>query len=297
MVPVSAFAAVVAMAGPQRLAAESSVQEAADDLAVFAVAWRDGHQTPDGSLFAFPPDCEAETPQQETELAALDGEIQLLPTLTTGRTLALIEADLNALYGYFKLQPPNYATDKLGLRSRFDDLTDQLDEWEKSCEALRDALWRDLGYLGVNFDSARGLYSDSLAESSLVGGTCSDLTYTDQTTCESNSKTWTRDSTSQYYLPCRTAEETVVRDAVHVALAADWQDAGWAAAQVWPDGMPMAAESTGRLSQSVTGSTEPGCRLQLVTVNDQGQPEWARGSPTPPSRELVQSVGRTTLSD
>ena len=57
MVPVSAFAAVVAMAGPQRLAAESSVQEAAEDLAVFAVASRDGQQNFVGPLHAFPTEC------------------------------------------------------------------------------------------------------------------------------------------------------------------------------------------------------------------------------------------------
>ena len=37
MTPVAAFAAVVAMAGPQRLAAESSIDETAGDLAAFSV--------------------------------------------------------------------------------------------------------------------------------------------------------------------------------------------------------------------------------------------------------------------
>ncbi len=42
MVPVSAFAAVMAMAGPHRQAAESSVVDTASDLATLAVALRDG---------------------------------------------------------------------------------------------------------------------------------------------------------------------------------------------------------------------------------------------------------------
>ena len=62
MVPVSGFAAVVAMAGPQRVSAESTMQDAADDLAMLAVAWRDGQGiNPDdmqaGPLHAFPPEC------------------------------------------------------------------------------------------------------------------------------------------------------------------------------------------------------------------------------------------------
>ena len=81
MVPVSAFAAVVAMAGPQRLAAESSMQDAADDLADFAVAWRDGHDTPTGELRAFPPDCAARTDQENIDLAALEGNIVALVAL------------------------------------------------------------------------------------------------------------------------------------------------------------------------------------------------------------------------
>ena len=87
-----------------------------------------------------------------------------------------------------------------------------------------------------------------------------------------------------------------MRDAVHVALAANWQDAGWAAAQVWPDGLPMAAESIGRLSQRDPAATAPVCVEQLVLLDNQGRPVWAGLDPTPQSRELAQSVGRTPLS-
>ena len=71
MVPVSAFAAVAAMAGPQRLAAESTMQETADDLAAFAVAWRDGQATPSGPLPAFFPDCELLADTERTDLEDL----------------------------------------------------------------------------------------------------------------------------------------------------------------------------------------------------------------------------------
>ena len=87
-----------------------------------------------------------------------------------------------------------------------------------------------------------------------------------------------------------------MQDAVHVALTGRWQDAGWAAAQVWPDGMPMAAESMGRMSRRDGAGTAPECKEQLVVFNEQGQPVWAGAEPAPDSRKLAQSVGRTPLS-
>ena len=61
-----------------------------------------------------------------------------------------------------------------------------------------------------------------------------------------------------------------MHDAVHVALTGRWQDAGWAAAQVWPDGMPMAAESMGRMSRRDGAGTAPECDRQLVVFNRAG---------------------------
>lgn len=58
MVPVATFAAVVAMAVPQRLAAESSLEDAASDLAVLAAAWRDAQGREHGRLKAFFPACD-----------------------------------------------------------------------------------------------------------------------------------------------------------------------------------------------------------------------------------------------
>ena len=322
MVPVSAFAAVVAMAGPQRLAAESSVQEAAEDLAVFAVAWRDGQQAFAGPLPAFPPECAARTAQQRDDLALLEGRINLLdptvpPPAHTLADIQRIDDDLwgpspnpawgpTGLLGQFEQfglpVPAAAATNKAELQDQFDAAVAQLDLWDEACELLFEALVRDLGYLGVNMNTLRASYSDSLTRSDLGGG-CSDQRYTTQADCTGASETWTTPD-PQYYLPCRTSavtpagSTTMVHDAVHVVLAANWQDAGWAAAQVWREGIPMAAEATGRFNQRVpSGLTPPPeCQAQLVVLDPQGRPVWAGSDPMPASRELAQSVRRATVS-
>ena len=310
MVPVSAFAAVVAMAGPQRLAAESTMQDATDDLADFAVAWRDGHNTPTGQLRAFPPECAARTDQENDDLTALDGDIATLDGLdpddaADAAALAVLIGPLNDRLNeqreLFGMQLPLLpAADAVELRTQFNALVMQLDGWERACEMLSDALVRDLGYLGVDVGSLRGFYSDSLTESAMTGrGSCSDSLHTTRDACVGASGTWTPDP--EFALPCQTSEAStgrdvvVVQDAVHVALTGRWQDAGWAAAQVWPDGMPMAAESIGRMSQRDRAATAPVCGKQLELLDTQGRPVWAGLDPAP-SRELAQSVGRTPLS-
>ena len=81
-----------------------------------------------------------------------------------------------------------------------------------------DGYWlRDLGYLGIEANSWEGLYSDTV------------IPDTD----------------------CAISGNLRTRNAVYAALAADWQDAGWAAAQVWPDGVRMGSEQVARLHQSV----------------------------------------------
>ena len=297
MVPVSAFAAVVAMAGPQRLAAESSMQDAADDLADFAVAWRDGHNTPTGELRAFPPECAARTDQENEHLALLEGNIAALDPTDPDFATQLAEQDglLNDQLTLFGMEPPLVPpADKDELKGRFDALVVWLDDWEAACRALSNALVRDLGYLGVDMGSLRGFYSDSLTESPLTRS-CSDPQYPTEAACTGASATWILDPNSLYLVPCRTSEQTVVRDAVHVTLAANWQDAGWAAAQVWPDGLPMAVESIGRLSRRDSLTTALECGQQLVVLDNQGRPVWA-GSGDSTSRKLAQSVGRTPLS-
>ena len=275
MVPVSAFAAVVAMAGPQRLAAESSVQEAADDLAMFTVAWRDGHQLEEGPLPAFFERCDerSETHQDELDqLAAVLDDLVNVQNLPSTDQLVID------------------ATAAIPAREA------EIREWTEVCNRLFEALLRDLGNLGVDMGSLRGSYSDSLKESSM-NGTCSVSAHTSESACTGAGGTW-------FELPCLVAvgrlaprADVVVSDAAHVALAADWQDAGWAAAQVWPDGLPMAAESIGRLSKYDTTDTSslPRCGRQLVVLDSQGRPVWA-GNPDAPSRQMVQSVPRSVLA-
>ena len=312
MVPVSAFAAVVALAGPQRLAAESSVQDAADDLAMFAVAWRDGHDMSTGELPAFPPECAARSEEENAGLAVLEGNIAALDPAHADYLVDLEEQQrlLNVQRVEFRMEPLQFpipdpadpAASKVELKDRFDDLVKRLDEWEGACRALSEALLRDLGYLGVDMGSLRGFYSDSLTESAMTG-ICSEPKHTTETACNGAGQRWTPAVTG-FDLPCRTSSQqtqdqdvVVVQDAVHVALTARWQDAGWAAAQVWPDGMPMAAESMGRLSRrDPAAATAPKCALQLVVLDKQGRPVWAGANATPKSRELAQSVGRTPLS-
>lgn len=208
MVPVAVFAAVVAMATPQRLRAESSMDEAAADLARLAAAWRHGEQTARGPLEGFPPECAAADPY------------------VSGR-----------------------------------------------CELLFAALARDLGATGVNLGSLRGYYSDSLTTSPLPGTEA---------------------------LPCGigdpAAYRSVVLDATHVTLVADWAQAGWAAAQVWPSGLRMGAESVGRLAIDADPgrpSPVPACGSRL-DVSDASGRSLRVSDPAGPSRRLLGSVPAPT---
>ena len=214
MVPVAVFAAVVAMAAPQRLRAESSMDEAAADLAKLAVAWRHGEQTAQGPLEGFPPECSSGDPY------------------VSGR-----------------------------------------------CEVLFEALARDLGSMGVDVRSLRGYYSDALTVSTLPAGEA---------------------------LPCGIGDpgayRSIVLDATHVVVVADWREAGWAAAQVWPEGLRMGAESVGRLTVAVgplavdplavdprSPSPVPACGSRL-DVSDASGRSLRVSDPAGPSRRLLDSV-------
>ena len=266
MVPVSAFAAVVAMAGPQRMAAESSMDEAAEDFATLAVAWRDGRGKPRGSLPAFPPECiDSETKEDavtEDGLAFWKNELKRLKALDDPEN------------------PEDHEQSRQNARDMVAKLIEQIEQieqikqqWEEGCKFLFESMLRDLGHLGVDMGTLRGFYSDSLTTGEL-------------------------EESSDPPLPCKISPQVEVRDAVHVALAADWRYAGWATAQVWPDGARMGATSIGRLRRTMNATSQSvECGFRLDVFDSQGRLVWLDSEDGPhPSRELSQSVpGRTVV--
>ena len=92
---------------------------------------------------------------------------------------------------------------------------------------------RDLGYLGVDVNSLSGFYSDSYLY------TADSYAYTEGDG-----------------VLCKISKRVEVLDSVHVGIVADWVYAGWAAAQVWPDGTRMGAESISRLRRNVSDSIQ-----------------------------------------
>ena len=262
MVPVSAFAAVVAMAGPQRLAAESSMDEAAEDLATLAVAWRDGQSANpspgEGPLHAFPPECR--TADQPTRFDTQIEEVELEIARREGVVEGLPAGD-----------EKEFETENLegarGDRARLlGNQKHRRAKWEEACDLVFESIWRDLGNLGVDMSSLRGFYSDSLAA----------------------------DGTDER-LPCKISERVVVEGAVHVALSADWQHAGWAAAQVWPDGTRIGAESIGRLRRNVARTdVMESCGEGLDVLDEQGRSR-AVLDPGTESRKLSESARQRTV--
>lgn len=212
MVPVSAFAAVVAMAVPQRLAAESSLEDTTADVAAVAAAWRDAQGRDDAPLDAFLGDC---------------------------ATVALSDS-------------PHSTGAARGFADRL----------QAVCDALSGAVLRDLGAHGFDPATIRGFYSGSYA------------------TAASMPQGWS--------LPCGTGNFTAVTNSVHVGVVARWDGPGWAAAQAFPDGVPMGAEAVGRVVRADGGSaTLPPCGALLSLVPERLAPavHSNRGA-----RQLAESV-------
>ncbi len=286
MCPLSAFAAVVAIAGPQRLTAESSLQDAADDTAMFAVGWRDGTES-DRALPIFPPDCaigRVERSDLATDIGALPAGIQNNDPQFVTLNTRLDELFRDLFSDFPRMMTPSFPTptDKNGLISKLDDLNEQLEEWTGACDLLAEALARDLGYNGIDSGSLSGFYSASLTTAYL--GTAANTVPGP---------------------PCRVSERAgpddvmVVRDAVHVVLVADWRAATWASSQIWSDGLPMAAESIGRISEFA--ASDPNlktCGDRRLSIHDsQGRPVWPKNAEWDgSSRQLVQAVQRFPLA-
>lgn len=211
MVPVSAFAAVVAMAVPQRLAAESSLEETAADVAAVAAAWRDAQGRDHAPLDAFLGDC-ASVAQSDSPLS-------------TG------------------------ATDGFAGRLR------------GVCDALSGAVLRDLGAHGFDPATIRGFYSGAYA------------------TAANAPQSWS--------LPCGSGNRTAVSNAVHLGVVAHWNGPGWAAAQAFPDGVPMGAEAVGHVVRADGGATLPPCGALLSLVPERLSPA---GHSNRGARRLAESV-------
>lgn len=213
MVPVSTFAAVVAMAMPQRLAAESSLEDSAAALADFAAAWRDAQGRDDTALDAFFGDCTS------AALSISDG-------------------------------PPGTP----------DSFADRLQGF---CEAVSEAVLRDLGGHGFDPGTLRGFYSGSYSTAT--------------------------DMPEGWGLPCSTGNRTTVTNATHVGLVAHWNGPGWAAAQAMPDGVPMGAEAIGLVERDDgADATLPPCGSQLGLVPQRLAP--AAQDDQRAARELAESV-------
>ena len=136
-----------------------------------------------------------------------------------------------------------------------------LEEWRQACEVLFEWIVRDLGGLGVDINSLEGFYGDSLTAAPSLSPPPA--------------------NPDQMALPCKISERVEVRDAVHVALAADWAHAGWAAAQVWPDGTRVAAESIGRMRRNVVVSTVDESASSVSTCSTPMAGPWCSTTRTP----------------
>ena len=140
-----------------------------------------------------------------------------------------------------------------------------------SCDRMEAMLVQDLADVGIDVASLRGFYSDSLSQAR------------------------PRDGSASAYLPCRagsgagTDTERLFVDGAHAAVAGDWAY-GWAAAQVWPGGVRVAADSTSYLT-GIAQSTAAPC--------DEHPGDDSRGDLLDPSnpraREITRDVGSRTL--
>jgi len=138
-----------------------------------------------------------------------------------------------------------------------------------ACHAFWGVLARDLNSQGIDIFSVRGFYSDSYYTS----------------------------PDAALRPPCRIYGSTLLLDANHVAVAADWYG-NWAARQLWPDGIRMASESVGHLnvlfvetSGAPATPEEKGneCGDRFDMVDDDGVAHWL-SEQRPEARRLSESL-------
>ena len=232
MVPVAALAATMAMAGPQRLAAEVSMEDMAQDLAALVVAQRVTEQHPKGPLPVFPPTCSGAL---AIHTESLDDQVSVLTE---------------------QIDSGNLVPNQLVKRKNTRDLLrmeqeishehhDRFNDWEQLCQMMSEFLADDLTRSGFEASSLRVSYTDALSS----GQSSSDPGDGSQPVGDG----------SQPVL-CRLSPRVEVRDAVFLVLAADWNHAGWAAAQTWPGGISIGVESSASATQAVAASSAPDCK-------------------------------------
>lgn len=141
-----------------------------------------------------------------------------------------------------------------------------------ACHSLWGVLARDLNSQGIDIFSVRGFYSDSYYTSPLAA----------------------------LRPPCRVYGTTLLLDANHVAVSADWYG-NWAARQLWPDGIRMAGESVGHLNvlfvetvETVGTAPTPEqkenkCGERFDMVDSHGVAHWLSGT-SPEARLLSESL-------
>ena len=302
MVPVATFAALVAMAGPQRLAARADVADAADDLATLAAGLRHGYDSPSGELSAFSMDCDLDE-EDARKLGGHEAAMETAAQLVWGG-VPPTEAQRDAVIEKVRLNdssnPPS--TDETAYYNAFAARQALVDKQE-ACRRIVDAVMRDLGTdlvlgtAGAAGHELSGSYSDSLKLTSRQNA------IPGEPTTEAG---WALDADRD---ACAATSTVVIYDAVHVAVAAEWLGGGWVASQVWPDGSRMAAESIGRFASpneaqagvllSPADPSDPKfeCVLAyLEALDPQGRPVWVEDAGAD-ARELVQQAGRSSLGD
>lgn len=90
------------------------------------------------------------------------------------------------------------------------------------------AVVRSLGTAGFETETLRGFYTNTLQADVHTPGAAT---------------TAVSDSAVHLWHLCEAGAATVNAEVVYASVAGDWTQAGWAAAQVWPDGQRLAAEA------------------------------------------------------
>lgn len=125
-------------------------------------------------------------------------------------------------------------------------------ELRNACETLTRSLLAGLSARGFDSDTLAGYYSSA---------------YTTASPAPDSGK-------HPAPLPCHAGGGTVVGDAAYLAIAAEWAATDWAAAQVWPDGITIAAEALGRIARHdpAAAGTAPACGELLSLTAPGGRP-------------------------